>query len=57
MNLIILFKEITSVVVAVLLFVIISETWKLVSGQVIPATEFNLLGALLSKVFSSLKSE
>ena len=45
-----------SEMVAVLIFVLISQTWKLISDRVIPATQFNFPSALLNSVVSFLES-
>ena len=55
-NLMTLLADIMSEMVAVLIFILISETWKLISGRGIPATQFNFPSAHLSSVVSSLES-
>ena len=55
-NLMTFLTDIMSEMVVVLIFVLISQTWKLISDRVIPATQFNFLSAPLNSVVSSLES-
>ena len=55
-NLMTFLTDIMSEMAVVLIFVLISQTWKLISDRVIPATQFNFLSAPLNSVVSSLES-
>ena len=55
-NLMTLLTDIMSEVVIVLIFVLISQTWKLISGRVITATQFSFPSAPLTSVVFSLES-